>query len=78
MEGYLSTVAYQLQTAARYLPSNPGDVSPGILGWICAPVLLACRVAFHILARLFHVLDERQRFTKRGYPKNYVVVARKL
>jgi SAM-dependent methyltransferase len=77
MEGYLSTVAYQLQTAARYLPSSPKDVAPGILGWIFAPLLLACRVSFHILARLFHFLDERQRFTKRGYPKNYVVVAQK-
>ena len=77
MEGYLSTVAYQLQTAARYLPANPGNIAPGVLGWVFAPLMIVCKVSFHILARLFHVLDEQHRFTERGFPKNYVVIAQK-
>jgi SAM-dependent methyltransferase len=78
MEGYLGTVAYQLQGAARDLPVAPASIGPGILGWMCAPLLLACKALFAGLCWVFHALDERQRFTGRGYPKNYVVIVRKL
>lgn len=77
MEGYLGTVAYQLETAARYLPTRPRNISPGILGWVCLPVLAGSKVLFYAIASIFYRLDERQRFTKRGYPKNYIAIARK-
>ncbi len=77
MEGYLGTVAYQLQTAARYLPLSPGKLPRGRSASSPLPLMLACKVLFNLLARVFHILDEKGRFTGRGYPKNYVVIARK-
>lgn len=74
MEGYVSTVAYQLQTACKYLPIIP---VPGVMGWLCAPLMVGCKAAFGALSVLFHALDERHRFTDRGFPKNYVVIVRK-
>ena len=61
LEGYVGTVAYQLDGAARYLPSG--------IGW------LPIRALFAGLALVFHRLDMRHRHTSSGYPKNYVVIA---
>jgi SAM-dependent methyltransferase len=78
MEGYFGTVAYQLETASRYLPVFPNRIAPGIAGWTSAPLLAVSRIAFRILAVLFYRLDEHSKFVQSGFPKNYVVVARKL
>ena len=64
MEGYFGTVAYQLESAALYLPR----------GLLPSPL----RVAFALLARLFYRMDVAEKHTASGYPKNYVVIARKL
>jgi ubiquinone/menaquinone biosynthesis C-methylase UbiE len=61
LEGYVGTVAYQLESAARYLPRG--------IGWL--PV----RGLFAGLSMLFHRLDIRNRHTSSGFPKNYVVIA---
>lgn len=63
LEGYLGTVAYQLDTAARYLPR-------GVL-------MLVPRILFAFFAILFYRIDSRKPYRRKGYPKNYVVVARK-
>jgi SAM-dependent methyltransferase len=63
LEGYVGTVAYQLEGAARNLP-------PGI-GW------LPFRGLFALLSLVFHRLDIRKPYKGGGYPKNYVVVATK-
>lgn len=76
LEGYLGTVAYQLQRASECLPSRPRDVAPGAWGWMAAPALGASKVGFRALAALFYRLDERSRYTAGGYPKNYVVIVR--
>lgn len=77
LEGYFGTVAYQLRTASRYLPRRPHKIAPGLLGWTALPAVLGGRVAFAGLARLFTLLDERQRFTGSGFPKNYLAIVRK-
>ena len=77
MEGYLGTVAYQLETASKYLPIRPQSIAPGISGWLSSPVLAGSRLLFRGLAKLFYVLDERRRFTGKGFPKNYVAIVRK-
>lgn len=77
LEGYFGTVAYQLKSAAKYLPTQPGRIAPGLLGWASLPVVLGSKLLFGALATLFYVLDERSKFTERGFPKNYVVIARK-
>jgi SAM-dependent methyltransferase len=63
LEGYVGTVAYQLESAARFLPNG--------IGWF--PI----RSLFGALSLLFHRLDMRHRHTTSGFPKNYVVVATK-
>jgi SAM-dependent methyltransferase len=77
MEGYFGTVAYQLETAARYLPTRSYQTVPGLLGWLAVPVVLFSRVLFHVLARFFYILDERGKYTTKGFPKNYVVIVEK-
>ena len=77
MEGYLGTVAYQLQGAARDLPAKPASIAPGWRGWMAMPLLLGCRAFFAALCWIFHALDEHHRFVDRGYSKNYVVVVRR-
>jgi SAM-dependent methyltransferase len=77
MEGYFGTVAYQLETASRYLPMRPRQIAPGLIGFLAAPMMLASKAMFRLLARLFYALDERIRYTANGYPKNYVVLVRK-
>jgi SAM-dependent methyltransferase len=51
MDGYFTTVAYQLDTASRYLPRRPSNIAPGLLGWAAMPVVLASKVAFGLLHR---------------------------
>lgn len=77
LEGYFGTVAYQLETSSRYLPSRPYKTVPGIFGWSATPVVILSRALFRLLALFFYILDERGKHTSSGYPKNYVVIARK-
>jgi SAM-dependent methyltransferase len=77
MEGYFGTVAYQLETAGRYLPFKPCEIWPGVAGWLLAPLVFASRAAFKVLAEIFYRVDEKSRFTRMGFPKNYVAIARK-
>jgi SAM-dependent methyltransferase len=77
LEGYFGTVAYQLETSARYLPGWPNRIVPGLLGWFAVPIVFFSRALFHLLARFFYVVDERGKHTSSGYPKNYVVIVQK-
>jgi SAM-dependent methyltransferase len=77
MEGYFGTVAYEMETASKYLPTRPGEITPGTPGIILSPVMVAIRALFRVLAALFYRIDERARYTDRGFPKNYVVIVRK-
>jgi SAM-dependent methyltransferase len=74
LDGYYATVAYQMNTMARYLPTNPIDVAPGLLGILLSPFLLLLRSQMAALSILFHWLEMKQKITSRGYPKNYVAV----
>ncbi len=78
MEGYFGTVAYQLDTAARYLPIHPGRMSPGALGYVLAPLVAALKLGFAMIAILFYRLDIRSPTKASGFPKNYVVLATKV
>lgn len=78
LEGYFGTIAYQLERGARYLPRRPRDIAPGLAGWLGVPLVLVVRPIFGLLARVFYRFDEKQRYTRHGYPKNYIVFARRL
>jgi len=77
MEGYYGTIAYQLETAAKYLPRTPDKIAPGILGFAAMPLMVGCKLLFRALAWLFYMLDEHHRYTASGYPKNYVCIVNK-
>jgi SAM-dependent methyltransferase len=61
MEGYYATLSYQSSMAARVLP------------WKVAPL----RAVHLSLAWLYAWLDERNKITDRGMPKNYLCVLRR-
>lgn len=76
MEGFYSTVAYQMNRMARHLPVRPSAVAPGVLGFVLAPLMLLLRVQMAGLTLVFHWLEMRQKVV-RGYPKNYVAILTK-
>lgn len=77
LEGYLGTVAYQMETAAKYLPLSPAALGGGLVGWIAVPFIAAIKITSFAAAALLYRLDIRHRWTGSGFPKNYVVTARK-
>lgn len=77
LEGYLGTLAYQLDCACRYLPASPRRLGGGVVGWAAAPVIGGIKIAAFVLAGLLYRLDVRARITDAGLPKNYVIIARK-
>jgi SAM-dependent methyltransferase len=77
LEGYYGTLAYQLTTASRVLPLRSEDFGGGVVGLIMVPASAILRTWFKFLGAMFHRLDLRHKYTRAGYPKNYVVVAQK-
>jgi SAM-dependent methyltransferase len=77
MEGYLGTVAYQMDTASHYLPIAPRHVGGGLIGLIAAPFLAMLKGTCRVAAAVLYRLDIRHRYTGTGFPKNYVVIAAK-
>lgn len=77
MEGYLGTLAYQLDIARRSLPVRPSRLGGGAAGWTAAACALACRLLFRVAAPVFHRADENFRLTDAGHSKNYVAIVRK-
>jgi SAM-dependent methyltransferase len=78
MEGYFGTVAYQLETSARYLPLRPGAIASGALGYALVPVVAALKLMFALAAIAFYRLDIKAPIKTTGFPKNYVVFATKV
>src|SRR5687767_8907264 len=61
LEGFYSTVAYQMNRTARFLPVRPSAVAPGVLGFVLSPLMLLLRVQMAALTLLFHWLEMRQK-----------------
>ncbi len=74
LEGYFGTVAYQLDSMAKYLPTWPKGLPGGIL-W--APVFGGLKLQARLFSALFHRLELAHKYEARGYPKNYVALLRK-
>lgn len=77
LEGYFGTVGYQLDRMASDLPYRPRELAPGAAGYLLAPVVLAFRGLFLIGSPLFHWMEKRSKFKRKGYPKNYVAIVSK-
>lgn len=74
LEGYFGTVGYQLNRMSDYLPVNPKDMGNGIVGYCLVPLMFLMKIGFGLSSILFHKLEMRAKFTKKGYPKNYVSI----
>ncbi|MEJ1934843.1 class I SAM-dependent methyltransferase [Nostoc sp. NIES-2111] len=70
LEGYFGTVAYQFETASRYLPQRRSRDLP----WWTAAALPAAKLFCRVMAPVFYSMDETLKFKDKGYPKNYVVI----
>lgn len=77
LEGYFGTVGYQLNSMAHYLPWKPSQLKCGVVGYFLVPLMGLFKLASAAGSVLFHRLELRTKFTSRGYPKNYVVIASK-
>jgi SAM-dependent methyltransferase len=77
LEGYFGTVAYQLKTASKYLPVNPNKLGGMLVGVILSPIIFIVKIIFLLLAFIFYRIDINIKFTSMGFPKNYVIIARK-
>jgi SAM-dependent methyltransferase len=77
LEGYFGTVGYQLNGMARSLPHKPRDLGRGIAGYVLAPLMLLLKGVFAVSSIFFHRLENRVKFTRAGYPKNYVALVTK-
>ncbi len=73
LEGYLGTLAYQLESAARYLPILPTR-SGGFASWIVAAASLFLKPLF-FLTYLFLAAADSAYKVNGAYSKNYAVVA---
>jgi SAM-dependent methyltransferase len=73
LEGYLGTLAYQLESAARYLPILPAR-SGGLVSWIVAVASLFLKPLF-FLTYLFLAAADSTYKVHGAYSKNYAVVA---
>ncbi|UXP31962.1 class I SAM-dependent methyltransferase [Reichenbachiella agarivorans] len=77
MEGYFGTVGYQLNRMAQYLPTNPKDLGGGLMGYLLCPMMLLLKIFSALTSIFFHKLEVKNKYTKKGYPKNYVGIFRK-
>jgi SAM-dependent methyltransferase len=77
VEGYFATVGLQFELMGRFLPRRVGGDRTGWKWWLAAAVLRSVRLGAPLLAGFFYQLDRRWKFTGKGYPKNYVVIARR-
>jgi SAM-dependent methyltransferase len=77
VQGYLGTLAYQLNLARHHLPLRAARYGPGLIG--VSGVLLAAvsKPLLLVLAYLFSRIDHRYRATSFGHPLDYYVVARR-
>jgi len=76
-QGYLGTVAYQMNLARHCLPKNASDFGGGIAGIASVILVNAVRPIFTIMAWWLNRMDRRYRYTGAGHCLDYCVVANK-
>ena len=74
VEGYFGTLAYQFRRMARFLPPLPPRGVPAI-AWPLWLLIVPVKLGARPLGWAFDWLDRHYRYTERGYPKNYYVIA---
>ena len=74
VEGYFGTVAYQFRRMAKFLPLFPPKGVP-ILAYPLWPFVMMTKLAAKPLFVLFNWIDRDYKYSRRGYPINYAVIA---
>lgn len=77
LEGYLCTLAYQVDVASRSLPRSSAEFGGGKLGILLASATAIFMPIAPYLIKWLHTADTRRKHTATGHPKNYVAVMRK-
>jgi SAM-dependent methyltransferase len=77
VEGYFASVGLQFQQLYGNLPRRVRGHGLGWLWVLAAPTIHLLRFGAFVLAGFFSRLDLRWKYTDKGYPKNYVVTARR-
>jgi SAM-dependent methyltransferase len=77
LEGYVGTLAYQLELASRSLPIGPAHYGGGGPGLAAAALAVLLRPSLFVLSQVYARLDVRHRYTGSGHCKNYCVIAQK-
>ena len=77
LEGYFSTIAYQFKTAFKSLPLHPKYFGGNLVGIFIIPLILLLKPILLIYAILLAHLDINNKFTAKGYCKNYAIIAKK-
>jgi ubiquinone/menaquinone biosynthesis C-methylase UbiE len=80
LEGYFGTVSYQFQQMHQWLPADIATIRTIAPGWrsiYLAPLVLLTRALAGRLQSAYGKADVRWKYTAKGMPKNYVVIARK-
>lgn len=75
LEGYGTTVSFQLKSATRELPLNSSAYGGGIVGITIVVLLSLSKPLFHTLAMLLDYADRKHKITDVGMCKNYCLVA---
>lgn len=80
LEGYLGSLSYQFDVAARSLPSTLSEMTEiaSHLGLFAVGFLFIIRPVFRVLNRIFSMFEMRYKYTKKGFGKNYVLIASKI
>lgn len=77
IEGYWGTLSYQFDTASKYLSLSAKDYGGGLIGYLSVALAIFTKILMVLLAAAFCRLDTRHKYTTKGYPKNYAVLATK-
>ncbi len=77
LDGYAGAVAHQYSRAAKFLPLHPRAYGGGLKGVATAAVVALHRPILALMARVLAAADGRSKYTAKGHPINYAVVARK-
>ena len=75
LEGFLGTCGYMLQVMHLYLPAKFQGAPP--LAFLTTPFLVLVKAVSLFAAAVFYRLDLRWKVTHCGFPKNYVIFAKK-
>ena len=78
MEGCASTAAYHLKRMLHDIPRAPKVLGGTLHAWAVVGLIAILRPPLKLLTRQLEASDSEFRYTKAGFPLNYIAIARKV